>query len=173
MIMDHRITSLRGNQRGLLVLDSKSGLMPYPRRDWPFQNGSQIDEPFCFNLRGVERDRGPIFNYARVYTYRHLINTVSKAIREMLDHMRDDQAQAHNGRGTDQTALLEFENNAQQTDLYCRLDKDEIWAYPEWSVGAVLRSQPCRLTKPACILRHLRKHFQCGNILERRLLLQP
>ena len=124
------------NQRGLLVQDRESGLTPFPSREWPFGNGSQIDQPFCYDLRGFERELGPLFNYARIFTYRHMISTVLKAIRRSLDQMRDHKTVAGHEWSPDHTFQSQLEGNVQQTDAYCGLDHHQIWAYPEWSVSA-------------------------------------
>ena len=129
-----RAASDRHSQQGLGVQGSRSGLTPYPRRNWPFCKGTELDLPFLFNVRGVESDLGPAFNYARIFTYRHLINSVCKAVGKTVKRIREGKAVKGHEWRRDCAYQEELEGDKLQTDAYCGLDGDEIWAYPEWSV---------------------------------------
>ena len=86
-------------------------------------------------MRGDEKRRGPIFNFARVFTYCHLVGTVHHTLRTMMENIRNRHPCI--GRtGTwseEKTHNTELCGDASQTEAYCGLDQRNIYAYPEWS----------------------------------------
>lgn len=126
----------RRTQRGLVVVDKRnSGLTPQTRRipQLPREKNQRISH--FFNIRGDEKRRGPAFNYARTFTYCHLISTITQALQTTIDNIRARNAcSGEHGFGAQgyRTGLL---GNGACTEAYCGLNRPdrEIYAYPEWS----------------------------------------
>jgi hypothetical protein len=99
VVSDNLVVNLEDEQRGLVV---RSGLAPQPhhKRSQTAQDG--MDAPHLANLelpmwcgadvRGDERKRGPIYNYARIFTWWQLASTIEQALRKTLDNIADGKA---------------------------------------------------------------------------------
>lgn len=123
-------------QRGLVVAEkNRSGLTPVIKRGSNLDPGDSYRISSFGNIRGDEKRRGPVFNYARVFTYGHVVGTVHHALQTMMDNVRhhkpcggqDGQWIAGKHHST------ELQGSAENTEAYCGLDQREIFAYPEWS----------------------------------------
>ena len=123
-------------QHGLLIADKdESGLTPYISRTSRLDPGdSHLISAIC-NIRGDEKRRGPSFNYARAFTYCHLVGTVHYSLSSTMDNIRHRNP-CHGGKGTwtdEKTPATELRGDAAQTEAYCGLSQHKIYAYPEWS----------------------------------------
>ena len=76
------------DQRGLVVTDKgDSGLTPQTRRTPQLPREDYQRTSHFFNIRGDEKRRGPAFNYARTFTYGHLIRTITQALQNTIDNI--------------------------------------------------------------------------------------
>ena len=124
------------NQRGLVVVDKRSsGLTPQTRRtpQLPPEEYQRISQ--FFNIRGDEKRRGPAFNYARTFTYCHLIRTITQALQTTIDNICDRNTCSGEHEFQEQGYRAGLLGNGADTEAYCGLDSPdrEIYAYPEWS----------------------------------------
>ena len=120
-------------QRGLVVADKQSsGLTPQTKRS--SQLPREEDQPISpfLNIRGDEKRRGPAFNYARTFTYYHLIQTITDALRTTIDNIRNRETCSGEPELQEQDYKKLLLGNGASTEAYCGLDKLEIYAYPEW-----------------------------------------
>ncbi|KAK3678270.1 hypothetical protein LTR78_001565 [Recurvomyces mirabilis] len=118
-------------QRGLIV---RSGLTPQPHRVQTVQGAFDAPDPdrliipkWCgFGVEGDEQQKGPTFNYARLFTWWQLAFTVRSALWQTLDHglrLRwDDAAKEGNLTG-----------DCVETARYCGVATRSIRAYPTWT----------------------------------------
>jgi hypothetical protein len=91
------IFSKPADQLGILA---RSGLNPQPRTDQTVNGGFEVppeDHLYCpewlgCDIRGDERHSGPIFNYAKVFTWWQFSHTVSEALTAMLENIRAGKA---------------------------------------------------------------------------------
>ena len=124
------------NQRGLVVADKRdSGLTPQTRRisllpQEEYQWTSQLS-----SIRGDEKRRGPAFNYARTFTYCHLIRTTTQALQTTMDNIRNRNTCSGEDTFQEQRHRPGLRGNGACTEAYCGLNRSdrEIYAYPEWS----------------------------------------
>ena len=124
------------NQRGLVVADKRSsGLTPQIRRTpqlarEEFQRISQF-----LNIRGDEKRRGPAFNYARTFTYCHLLKTITQALQTTMDNICEGKTCSGEHEFQEQGYRTGLLGNGACTEAYCGLDAPNrgIYAYPEWS----------------------------------------
>ncbi|MCJ1439391.1 hypothetical protein MMC27_008785 [Xylographa pallens] len=124
------------NQRGLVVADKrKSGLTPQTRRTPQLPREELQRTSHFFNIRGDEKRRGPAFNYARTFTYCHLIRTVTQALQTTIDNICDQKTCSGEHEFQEQDYRTGLLGNGACTEAYCGLDRPdrEIYAYPEWS----------------------------------------
>ena len=127
------------NQRGLVVAHKgESGLIPYTSyaARSQMENSDHIS-PIC-NPRGDEKRRGPVFNYARVFTYSHLIQTVIQALKTTVENIRAGKTCSGDENGSKwkgKDYMSQLSGDAVQTEAYCGLGQSshELYAYPEWS----------------------------------------
>ena len=124
------------SQRGLVVVDkSNSGLTPQTRRtpQLPREEYQRISH--FINIRGDEKRRGPAFNYARTFTYCHLIRTITQALQTTIDNICDRKTCSGEHEFQEQGYRAGLLGNGACTEAYCGLDRPdrEIYAYPEWS----------------------------------------
>ena len=129
------VSTEKSVQRGLVILDRESGLTPYPLRDLKdvfFPHDLSRPPSRLFDLLGDERRRGPLFNYARVFTYRHLIATVRLAQEQTLKRIRSRETVSRERTWDDGNYTTHLEGSEAQTEAYCGLEGRPIWAYPEF-----------------------------------------
>lgn len=124
------------NQRGLVVADKRnSGLTPQTRRtpQLPREEHQRISH--FFNIRGDEKRRGPAFNYARTFTYCHLLRTITQALQTTMDNICDGKTCSGEHEFQEQGYRTGLLGNGACTEAYCGLDRPdrEIYAYPEWN----------------------------------------
>ena len=124
------------NQRGLVVADKRSsGLTPQTRRtpQLPWEEYERTNR--FFNIRGDEKRRGPAFNYARTFTYCHLIGTVTQALQTTIDNICNRRTCSGKHEFQEQGHRKGLLGDGACTEAYCGLDRPdrEIYAYPEWS----------------------------------------
>lgn len=141
-------------QQGFLVADDGSGLTPQPNIASPC-NGYETTISHFLGARGDEMERGPIFNYARVFTWSHIANEVTKALRTTVTHIRaSEPCQQHtmhratvsSNSFSDSTSVPSdsetdpsspwvrfLDGTSVHTERYCGIDSSPIWAYPEWT----------------------------------------
>ena len=125
------------DQHGLIVTANKndSGLTPYTRRELQLPRRSFGRPSSLFDVRGDERRRGPAFNYARTFTYCHLVNTIKKAVDTTMENISEGNTCSGEQNfevGGHREGLL---GNDACTEAYSGLNRPgrEIYAYPEWS----------------------------------------
>ena len=133
----HNITS--DTQEGFIVLDDGNGLTPQPNSSGA--NGVMAPYSHFLNVRGDEGERGPIFNYARLFTWTHLVGNVTRALESEVANIRaekilqeelPDHVQGHVNGSSDPWVRF-LEGSAEHTERYCGLDRFPLFAYPEWS----------------------------------------
>jgi hypothetical protein len=137
----------KAEQRGIAV---RSGLAVQPHRVQT--NEGAFDVPPIVNLEvprwlgadimGDEKREGPVFNYARVFTWWQFAQTIESALTETLNGIatgrtckpsqEKDMVRPWNTeiRGEDNLA-----GDSYSTAQYCGLDlhRGQVLAYPEWS----------------------------------------
>ena len=124
------------NQRGLIVADKRdSGLTPQTSRTPRLPREEHQGTSHFFNIRGDEKRRGPVFNYARTFTYCHLVGTVTQALQTTIDNICDRKTCSGEHEFQEQGHRTGLLGNGACTEAYCGLDRPdrEIYAYPEWS----------------------------------------
>ncbi|KAK5151862.1 hypothetical protein LTS14_008996 [Recurvomyces mirabilis] len=107
-------------QRGLIV---RSGLTPQPHRVQTVQGAFDAPDPdrliipkWCgFGVEGDEQQKGPTFNYARLFTWWQLAFTVRSALWQTLDHEGN------------------LTGDCVETARYCGVATRSIRAYPTWT----------------------------------------
>ena len=128
---DQRIYSQSKHQQGLVVVEDGFGLTPKPSRQSPLSVEPEEENQF-FSYRGDERKRGPIYNYARIFTYCHLINTTNRCLAVMMNNIYERKTCSREGEWTGANFDEQLKGSAACTEVYCGLDQHEIYAYPEW-----------------------------------------
>ena len=119
-----------------MILDNESGLCPYPLRQLDgicFPHDLSRPPSRLFDVLGDQRERGPVFNYARVFTHRHLVVTVRRAAEEALKKAGRRKSVSGVKRWNDGEFLTHLEGDEAQTAKYCGLEDNPIWAYPEFA----------------------------------------
>ena len=132
---EERVYTRSKDQRGLVVADKRdSGLTLQTRRipQLPREEDQRLSR-FC-NIRGDEKRRGPAFNYARTFTYCHLIRAVTQALQTTADNICERKSCSGEREFQEQNYRTGLQGNAACTEAYCGLDRPdrEIYAYPEW-----------------------------------------
>lgn len=87
--------------------------------------------PGLFDIRGDEKSRGPLFNFARIFTYSHTIRHFRDALRATMENINDHKA-ITGAAAVDGDLKRQLRGNAWQTAQYAGLHDREIYAYPEW-----------------------------------------
>ena len=140
-------------QQGLLIAETGSGLTPWPLRDLGNIHDESLPPSRLFDIRGDERERGPIFNYARIFTYRHLIATFYTAMETTLANIRGQHTVSSAEAWADTNYARHLKGTEAQTASYCGLEGRPIQAYPEWhELNAVWRDM-LRAAAVACLLQ--------------------
>ncbi|RMX95866.1 hypothetical protein D0868_11497 [Hortaea werneckii] len=156
-----------GLQRGLVVVNrTMNGLspqvqlvqpiqnqhVPYPNQAQAFQAigpGHRGRLTWCgLTVAGDEREEGPIYNYARLFTWCQVASTLHRALETTADNIADDEicdatsrAQALHiqnpppaqGQQPPPVAPDEFTGDRVDTAMYCGLaSRTRVLAYPEW-----------------------------------------
>ena len=125
-------------QEGFIVLDDGNGLTPQPNS--LTSNGVLAPYSQFMNIRGDEKERGPIFNYARVFTWSHLTDSVTRALitkvakiraEELCQEELPEHVEGHLVNNPDPWMRF-LEGSSKHTERYCGLDERPIYAYPEW-----------------------------------------
>ncbi|KAH7127145.1 hypothetical protein B0J11DRAFT_432600 [Dendryphion nanum] len=120
----------KGEQRGIMV---RSGLAVQPHR-LPGWMGADI--------MGDERRIGPIFNYARVFTWWQLATTIEAALTTTVNAIATGQTCKPSNEknvsppwSSDRRPEENLAGDSYTTAQYCGLDLShgQILAYPEWS----------------------------------------
>ena len=133
-----KTTSTTDFQEGFIVLDDGNGLNPQPNST--ATSGVLAPYSHFLNVRGDEGERGPIFNYARLFTWSHLTNNVMKALATKVAKIRaeelcqDDLPDHLEGHAADVPDMWTrvLEGSSKHTERYCGLDQNPLFAYPEW-----------------------------------------
>jgi hypothetical protein len=95
-------------QHGISV--PRNGLAPQPREGYRHTSGdceaedrSRLALPSCWgmDIRGDEAIMGPVFNYARIYTWFAMATTIENGMRSYLDTVRFRQVLANSQSETD------------------------------------------------------------------------
>lgn len=85
-----------------------------------------------FHVTGDEAKEGPIYNYARVFTWWKFSTAIEKTIEALITNLRGPK----NCRNQDwsDSSSLEFNLTGTASDVarFCGLDKTNLDAYPEW-----------------------------------------
>jgi hypothetical protein len=131
-------------QRGIMV---RSGLAIQPHHAQT--NEAAFEVPPLVNLElphwlgadimGDEKREGPIFNYARVFTWWRLAHTMEKALQTTVNAIATGEACRPRGEKLQPWSQDRREENlagdSHTTAHYCGLDlkRGQILAYPEWS----------------------------------------
>ena len=119
-------------QHGLVIAgEGQSGLTTCTRFTTQQDVGDRYRTPGFFDLRGDEKLRGPLFNYARIFTYSHVVGHFRDALSVTMHNI--------NGRKT-VTGVPSLEGDlkrqlcgtTEQTTQYAGLLDKSIYAYPEW-----------------------------------------
>ncbi|KAF1997331.1 hypothetical protein P154DRAFT_565495 [Amniculicola lignicola CBS 123094] len=135
----------KGEQKGIVV---RSGLAVQPHRIQT--NQAAFDVPPVTNLElpgwlgadimGDEKREGPVFNYARVFTWWQLAQTVEGTLTATLNNIATGQACKPSREksvptlwNSDKRPEENLAGDSYTTAQYCGLDASQIHAYPEWS----------------------------------------
>ena len=127
-------------QEGLIVLDDGNGLCPQPNSQ--SINGVLAPYSHFLNVRGDEKERGPTFNYARLFTWAQLTVTVTRALATKVAKIRAEElcqedlpehVEAHLNANPGDPWMRFLEGSSEHTERYCGLDLNPIYAYPEWN----------------------------------------
>lgn len=85
-----------------------------------------------FNVAGDEAKEGPIYNYARVFTWWKFSTALEKTFEALITNLRGRK----NCRDQDWISSSPLENNltgtASDLSRFCGLDNANLDAYPEW-----------------------------------------
>lgn len=85
-----------------------------------------------FDVTGDEAKEGPIYNYARVFTWWKFSNTLENTFEALITNLRGQK----NCRNQDWIINSSLENNltgtASDISRFCDLDNANLDAYPEW-----------------------------------------
>lgn len=146
IIGDSSVTE-KGEQRGIMV---RSGLAVQPHRVQT--NEAAFDVPPVTNLdlpgwlgadiMGDEKREGPVFNYARVFTWWQLAQTIEHALKTTVNAIAigetckpKEEKSLLRPWATNQRAEENVAGDSYTTAQYCGLDlnRGQILAYPEWS----------------------------------------
>ena len=128
----------KDNQEGFIVLDEGNGLSPQPNSTGV--SGALVPYSHFMNVRGDEGERGPIYNFARIFTWTHLTKNVVDALIATVIRIRNEESlQEHlpehveeQHRGNPDPWMRFLEGSCAHTERYCGLDNNPIYAYPEW-----------------------------------------
>ena len=122
---------------GLVV---RQGLSPLPHNHQTGPGGFDVADIKRLNLPtwfgaevgGDERSKGPIFNYARLFTWTQLASSVNDALDNMMDKVNHGQA-CGDPVASPFRAATHIHGDSAQTAAYVGLSMhDHIVAYPEW-----------------------------------------
>lgn len=118
----------------------RGGLNPLPHRDQTGRGVFAVDGDAHLKLKlpagvgGDEPLKGPIFNYARPFTWWQLSTTVDEALWKTLDGVSTGKICAGAPQWSSTVPGKEcLSGDSQATAEYCELQKKKILAYPEWS----------------------------------------
>lgn len=125
-------------------IEARSGLTPQPYHVPPVEG--DFDTPTqCLQLsnclggdvRGDERHEGPVYNYARIFTWCSLANYMHDAMSETLSQIENGRACRTRDDGSSNWIEDNPERNltgdTRETAAYCGLEMTRIKAYPEWN----------------------------------------
>ncbi|KAK5111673.1 hypothetical protein LTR62_004778 [Meristemomyces frigidus] len=133
--------TLLEEQRGLLV---RSGLSPQPHRaqtqgflDAPDIARLQIPNWCGAGVESEEQQKGPTFNYARLFTWWQLAHTIEETLFHTLDNISQGRVcqdiRQYPGVKWDNAAGAEnLTGPCAETAIYCGLGTGSIKAYPTW-----------------------------------------
>ena len=88
------------------------------------------------DIGGDERLKGPVFNYARLFTWWQLASSIDHALSETMRSVSAGRVCARNPANlpADWRAATHIKGDSGETASYCGLDmKTSILAYPKWS----------------------------------------
>ncbi|KAK5109262.1 hypothetical protein LTR85_003445 [Meristemomyces frigidus] len=135
--------SERHDQQGLIV---RSGLSPQQSRvqtvigamDTPDPSHLEVPNWCGADVEGDDKRKGPIYNYARLFTWWQLASTMDHAFWKTLDNVSkgttcDTGPGLNTWRWNDLDPTSNLEGDIKGTADYCGLHMDAIHAYPEWS----------------------------------------
>ena len=136
--------SERQDQQGLVV---RSGLSPQPSRVQTVHGGLDAPDPACLELptwcggdvEGDDKRKGPIYNYARLFTWWQLASTLDHAFWRTLQNVSEGKVCDSNPGASPQQwdaqhPSSNLEGDLRATARYCGLGADTpIYAYPQWS----------------------------------------
>ena len=127
-------------QEGFIVLDDGNGLSPQPNS--LASAGARAPYSHFLNVRGDEKERGAIFNYARLFTWTHLTSHVTEALATKVTKIRAEEfcqddlpehVEGHLADSVKSDPWMRFlEGSSRHTERYCGVDQRPIYAYPEW-----------------------------------------
>lgn len=135
--------SARQDQQALIV---RSGLSPQPSRlqtaigalDAPNPGNLEVPKWCGADVEGDDKRKGPIYNYARLFTWWQLASTIDHAFWNTLEDVRKgttcDTAPGSVPRNWNlHDPKSNLEGDIAGTTKYCGLDTSAINAYPRWS----------------------------------------
>ncbi|KAK5117926.1 hypothetical protein LTR85_008700 [Meristemomyces frigidus] len=135
--------SERQDQQGLAV---RSGLSPQPSSvqtvvgamDTPDPAHLEVPEWCGADVEGDDKRKGPIYNYARLFTWWQLASTMDRAFWNTLENVSkgttcDTGPGLNTQAWNDQDPASNLEGDIKGTARYCGLYPAPIHAYPRWS----------------------------------------
>jgi len=128
-------------QAGLVV---RPGLTPLPHTHQTVSGGFDVAEVerlelpswLGANVGGDEQLKGPIFNYARLFTWWQLASSIDHALSETMKSVINRKICAQNPPNLppDWRAATHIRGDSGETAAYCGLDmRTSILAYPKWT----------------------------------------
>lgn len=134
----------RGVQRGIEVRSGLSRLLhSNPTGQGVFEapplSNLNVPKWLGADIRGDERRRGPVYNYARIFTWWQMAGSVEGAIDSTLQQLEKGLAVSVNQYGhriwnDKERATANLEGDSFGIASYCDLTRDNsIQAYPKWS----------------------------------------
>lgn len=132
------------DQRGLVV---RGGLSPQPSLvqtvvgavDTPALAHLEIPNWLGADVEGDEKRKGPIYNYARLFTWWQLASTLHTAFWQTLENVRTGEVVYETAQGQprpvwdSQKPSSNLEGDIKGTAGYCGLHKVPVVAFPKWS----------------------------------------
>lgn len=93
----------------------------------------EVPNWFGFDVGGDEKEEGPLFNYARPFTWWQFASAIEEAFAATLSSLRNGDSCQEQAWDLHQKTEANLTGTATQVAKYCGLGTRPVLAYPEWN----------------------------------------